>query len=377
MAINRSPYDDEIDFIEIIQTLWNGKWIILATTLISLLGIFSYFSFQKTIFNATTEIKPINSVNFSVYQFSNNLDFFKVTQDTLLSNYIEQLEIRNIFEEATVKYELLDREKFEDEQTFNEAVEKFAYSIKILPPGNVDGKTNGARRINWVIETEHYNKNKLKQFLSYVDSMANQNVRNNLQKSFKNSLVASKQKREFAIEDNITNIENAISDYDRMTSNKLFFLREQAAIARTLGVAKNTIEAQSFGTQNGIIASLETKTPYYLRGYEAIEKEIELIESRPNKLAFVDNLLKLEQAQRKLIQDGILLERAENLFKQTPIIKGDDFFAASMKSGSTKFSKKNRGKMIVVVTILGAIIAAFYVLVSNAMHRRKDNSVKV
>lgn len=372
MAINRSPYDDEIDFIEIIQTLWNGKWIILATTLISLLGIFSYFSFQKTIFNATTEIKPTNSVNFSVYQFSNNLDFFKVTQDTLLSNYIEQLEIRNIFEEATVKYELLDREKFEDEQTFNEAVEKFAYSIKILPPGNVDGKTNGARRINWVIETEHYNKNKLKQFLSYVDSMANQNVRNNLQKSFKNSLVASKQKREFAIEDNITNIENAISDYDRMTSDKLFFLREQAAIARTLGVAKNTIEAQSFGITNGIIA-----TPYYLRGYEAIEKEIELLESRPNKLAFVDNLLELEQAQRKLIQDGILLERAENLFKQTPIIKGDDFFAASMKIGSTKFSKKNRGKMIVVVTILGAIIAAFYVLVSNAMYRRKDNSVKV
>ena len=48
MPETRPPYDDEIELIEILQTLWNGKWIILATVLILSLGIYGYLSFQKT-----------------------------------------------------------------------------------------------------------------------------------------------------------------------------------------------------------------------------------------------------------------------------------------------------------------------------------------
>ena len=65
------------------------------------------------------------------------------------------------------------------------------------------------------------------------------------------------------------------------------FLREQSAIARKLGVKNNTIETQSFGGKNSVVTNVKTDTPLYLRGYEAIEKEIELIEARENKEAFV------------------------------------------------------------------------------------------
>ena len=50
----------------------------------------------------------------------------------------------------------------------------------------------------------------------------------------------------------------------------------------------------------GAVANVKSDTPFYLRGYEAIEKEIELIESREEVSAFVDGLLKLEQEKRFL-----------------------------------------------------------------------------
>jgi hypothetical protein len=59
------------------------------------------------------------------------------------------------------------------------------------------------------------------------------------------------------------------------------------AIARKLGIKKNTIESQMFDTQNTVVTNVKTDTPFYLRGYEAIEEEINLIKGRKNKSAFV------------------------------------------------------------------------------------------
>jgi len=396
MPETRPPYDDEIDLLEIFQTLWNGKWIILATVLILLLGIFGYVSFQKIDFKATTEIKPISSDNVDSYNAFNSqiykeekstfagtekyldLSFLTIDADKLLTFYIEQLNKRTVFEEAIVKYELLDPKNFDDEQTFNEEVVKFASEIEILPPINEDVKKKGGVRMNWLIEAEYYDENKWKQLLSYVASSTNQNVRNILQKSFENSLALAKQKQAFHIEDINTNIENALSDYDRTTSDRVYYLNEQAAIARKLGIARNTLEAQTFDGQNSMIANVKTEeTPYYLRGYDAIEKEIELIKIRQDKKAFMPDLIKLEQEKRNLKQDTIRYERVETSFNNTPIMKGDDFLAASIKVGSTEFKPKTR--MIVMFSlgaVLGGIIASIYLLISNAMRRRKNNSVK-
>ena len=370
MPETRPPDYDEIDLLEIFQTLWNGKRIILATTLISLLAMIGYLSFQKIDFKATTEVKPLFSFDLEIYKASNTQGFFEVTQDRLMSLFIEQLGERDVFEEAIVKYELLDPKNFEDEQTFNEAVTRLAYSIKLLPPV----ETKKQKRNKWVIEAEYYDKNKWIQFLYYVNSMANQILRNNLQKSFENALKIAKQRQDFQIEDINTKIENAKTDYEIETSNKLFYLKEQAAIARELGVAKNSLEAPTFGIQNNIIANLQTD---YLRGYEAIEKEIVLIESRQNKRAFVVGLLELEQEKRKIVQEGIMLVRAESLFKNTPIMDEDDFFAASVMVVETVFEdSKKKIIMLALAAILGGIIASLYVLIPIAMHRRKDNSVK-
>lgn len=168
-------------------------------------------------------------------------------------------------------------------------------------------------------------------------------------------------------------------------------------------MAKNTIEAQTFSAQNSVLANVKTDTPFYLRGYEAIEKEIELIETREDKKAFISGLLELEQKKRSLEQDRTLqrveknkafldslielekqkreieqnraLERAEALFALTPIMSGDDFSAVSLTVEATNFEpQSSRLLMLALAVIIGGIAGVVYVLISTAVRQRKEQT---
>ena len=518
MEDTKPHYDDEIDLVELAQTVWEGKWKIVAVVAFSVLSVFGFQTIQpQPNFEASTEIKPITSVEAERYRQSNALGFFEVSPNTLLNLYIEQLDERTLFEEAIRKYQLLDFERYEDKQAYEEAVIALASSIEILPPINIDGTEKGDVRRFWTIGFEYNDDDKWKQVLSSVDSLANQSVQQILQQRFQTSLSVAKQKQMFELEDiqtlmanakrdfdkemeefdlkqgfqledidtlienakrdfdkemeefeqnlvfkledvdtsienakrdfdkemeefeqnhrfNIedvtTQIANALADYERKTANRLAFLREQAAIARKLGVSKNTIEAQMFNAQNGVVANVKTDTPFYLRGYEAIEKEIELIETREDTRAFVTGLFELEQKKRELEQDktlqraelkkayedGLLelekqkrkveqdrtlqrveknkayldslielekkerqieqnkrLERAESLFNSTPIVSTDDFSAVSVTVDATAFETKSKKMlMLALAVVIGGMIGVMYVLISNAVRNRRQ-----
>lgn len=373
MEDTKPHYDDEIDLVELAQTVWDGKWKIFAVVTFSVLSVFGYQTIQpQPNFEATTEIKPITSVEAERYRQTNALGFFEVSPNTLLNLYIEQLDERTLFEEAIHRYEIVDAEKFEDEQAYEEAVIAVASSIELLPPINIDGADKGDVRRFWTIGFEYNDSDKWKQFLSSVDSLANQSVQQMLQQRFQTSLSVAKQKQMFEVEDIEIQIANALADYDRKTSNRLAYLSEQASIARKLGVEKNTIEAQTFTAQNGMVANVKTDTPFYLRGYGAIEKEIELIESRSQKEAFVGGLLELEQRQRALKQD-MTLERAETLITATPIFSANDFSAVSFTVEATTFETQNkRNLMLVLAVVIGGMVGVLYVLFASAVRNRKQ-----
>jgi len=123
-----------------------------------------------------------------------------------------------------------------------------------------------------------------------------------------------------------------------------------------------------------MIANVKTDTPFYLRGYEAIEKEIELIKSRTNKEAFVKGLVELEQNQRTLKQDK-MLERAESLFASTPILNTTDFSAVSVTVNATTFETKSKKMlMLALAVVIGGMVGVIYVLISSAVRNRKQQT---
>ena len=435
---------DEIDTIEVFLNILNNKLKIAAITAIFIiLSATQHFIFKPSI-NAKTKILPINIFEENLYLPYNS--FFetekvnedqklfqvrlnKIDKDYLLSLFLEELKTKKTVIEAIKKYQLIDQSKFDDEDKYSESVEKKAFSLNLLSPVNVDGSKKGETRLNWIIEFKTYDPKKWEEALIFIESEINNNIQKYLKqnfiitldnlklleqfkivdidkmidfekKNFDKKMKKFEMDLEFKLVDIKVKINNAINDYEVETKNRLAFLNEQAAIARTLDIKKNTIESQVFSTQNSVITNVKTDTPYYLRGYEAIEKNIHLIMNRTDKKPFVKGLLDLEKQKRDLEDDKTLeraernkifiekiltlensrrdllenksLERSENLFNDSPIVIDKNFRAANIIFLNTEYkSSYSLIKISLIAGIFGILFGIFYVLISISIQKRK------
>ena len=379
---------DEIDLIEVIVNIWNNKLKIAAITVIFIVASVAYYFAFKPSFTAKTEILPITIFKKNLYSAYNSLlapeaegdekknltqqGLNKINKNYLLSLFLEELQTKEIVTEAIKKYQLIDQSKFNDEDKYLEAVEKYALKLNLLRPINVDDSQRSETRLNWRIEFEINDQEKWEEALSFIDNEINKNIKNFLKINFNTTLNNLKLLDQFKLEDLNQKIEFAKNDYNIETSNRLAFLNEQASIARELNIKNNTLEVENFNTSSGgVISNLQTAKPYYMRGYSMIEKEIELIESRNNKDAFTKNLLDLEKQRRDLLEDKSL-ERIEQLFNSTPIMNGNNFKAAEIIYKDTEFEASfSLIKVVLFSGIFGIIFGMFYVLISNAIQQRK------
>ena len=114
MSVNETKYDDEIDLLSLIQTIWDGKWKIVFIVVVSLLSVLGFNILKPdTTFTATTVIKPITSVVFDKYILFNSslskikikdkeekvFNIFEITQKSLLELYIEVIEESSLLNE--------------------------------------------------------------------------------------------------------------------------------------------------------------------------------------------------------------------------------------------------------------------------------------
>ena len=200
--------------------------------------------------------------------------------------------------------------------------------------------------------------------LFYLNENVNEFVRDYIRIYFNNEILEMKQHFTYNLEDVETDIVNAKENYNRSTRDRLAFLNEQKAIARHLNVAKNTITAQTFITDTGVVANLQTEMPYYMRGYEMIEKEIELILNRSDKEAFMPVLISLEKNKRDILQSIQNLKRNEFAFEKTPVFDLDNFYAGNLDIRTTIFIRQNTTKSLSVklmlAVLIGGILGVFF-----------------
>ena len=194
MLKNSQIDNDEINLIELIYTVWKGKWKIIAVAVvITLLAFIAQTTYQLTktnSFTAITEIKPINSLAINKYFALNNtielsdgnFNSQKITKSNLLNLYIETLNDNSIFEDAMRKLNFLDASQYSDKQKYNEAITKLASSVGIFS-AIIDKRKLGNVEISYqTINFTHHDDKKWKNALIYVDELANQLVKKNYQK---------------------------------------------------------------------------------------------------------------------------------------------------------------------------------------------------
>ena len=353
------------------------------------LALIGYQSTKTKNFTAITEIKPIRSLELNKYLTLNKLNKFtdtdtdtdtdskfqKITKSNLLNLYLEILNDKSIFEDAFRKFNFLDVSQYSDEQKYNEEIIKLASSVKILLP-LVDAK-RGKKNLETSYHTisfTHHDAEKWKSVLTHVDEFANKLVKKTLIEEFNNTLIFLKYERKYKLEDISIEIDNLLLYYEREISDQLAYLKEQSEIAKKLGIAKNTIEVQTFGNQNALLSNVQTDSPFYLRGYEAINKEIELIRSRKDKKAFTKGLFNLEKKKRTIEQDQTI-ERAK-LALQSNLQDNSNFSAASINAITTKFEYKNYKNIYLAAIVIGLMVGVFYVIISNAFQSQRVSRKK-
>ena len=267
---------------------------------------------------------------------------------------------------STYKFNLINKNDFDSETEYKDAIEKFVSQIEVLRPI----KEKDEIRLHHVLSAKYNDKDKWKDFRRFVNNEANRKVKASIINRFSTVISIQKQKKDFALEDINIKIDNVKNDYDRYTKDRLAFLTEQAAIARKLDIQKNTIASQRFSTQNTFVTNVKTDAPFYLRGYLAIEEEIKQTTTRNDKNAFTKDLFKLEQQKRTLEQDETI-QRAIDLFNKTPLNQ-NEFQATIVKVATTDYEENNKNYLYYPLAIvLGGIIGVVYVLIANAFKNRR------
>ena len=124
---------------------------------------------------------------------------------------------------------------------------------------------------------------------------------------------------------------------------RLDYLKEQSAIARALNVVDNQTESGNLNYQSSASFFMNIENiAYYLRGYKAIDKEIELIQNRSyQNLEFIKQEINdLKDLKINYVDYNVYLIEIESL--------------------------KNTKLILMVSTLLGLIIGVFFVTIFNA-----------
>ena len=373
---------DEIDLIQVFINIWNNKLKIAVITLIFVfLSVGQYFIFKPK-FTAKTEILPINIFENNLYSSYNSLlAHTKKSEDQRISNinknyllnlFLEEMQTKEIVVKAIKDFQLIDRKKFDNEDKYLKAVKKKALKLDLLRPVNVDGKSKKVKpRVNWTIKFQIYDVDKWESALRFIENEINNKIQKYLKGYFNTTLNNLKLLDQFELEDLDLKIKNLKNDYDTETNNRIAFLKEQELIARKLNIENNTLEVENFSTSSGVISTLQTAKPYYMRGYSMIEKGIELIETRTNKDAFTKDLFDLEKQRRTLLEDKSL-KRIERLFNATPIFTTNDFKAAKIVYQNTEYKTSfTLIKTILIAGFFGITFGLFYVYILIGLQKRK------
>ena len=325
MKKNSPLYDDEIDLIALFKIIWDGKIKILLITIISFFVGFLYNSQIPVNYTNSLTIKPSKPTEFLKLENTNKL--LKSNQSNqsnqfYLDRFINELgdyeEFLLIIQNTKKIQEHFSKHNIEDKE-----IEMYKYTslLGIIPPNK--------NQNNYIINFIWHDPDEARKVL--------EDTLNLVSKNFKEIIDLE--------------LEQFLEYEKKLSKNKdtirLDYLREQSAIAKELNIIDNQIDKANL-SQTSVSLNINTADiAYYLRGYKAIDKEIDLIKNRDYQIY-------------KLIEQEVDSFKAKN-------IKFVDYNVYLMDVKSLK----DRKLILVISILIGLIVGIFYVLIRNAFQAKK------
>ena len=384
--------DDNIDLFSVFETLWDGKWKIIFFIFVSSIASISYLSYTPNSFKVTTKLQQ-SSVNLyfkykylndilemdrdindqlDYYEVFNNEKTFENNKPVLKQTFIDDSfsvdsplifemfinEFNDYEEMVTVLSEndyVKDKIKKLNDNDKRKALINFAKNFVIIKP--YEDAEFREISFTWHKINEGiflFNKalnltliNVQKSLLMEIDNLAN-------------SIDLANQRKK----DSFNILLKSIRELNEiMRIKRTRYLTEQSDIAKELGIEKNQLDKLTIESPD---------YPYYLRGFKAIDKELDLIKSRSGQ----DNDL-MSKGYLSLKRKLILIEndiRSKQLRVANEMIKKDNISKWVNFNLELAEMKSNKKPLLYILfsIIIGGVLGAVYVLISKAQRERKN-----
>jgi LPS O-antigen subunit length determinant protein (WzzB/FepE family) len=210
--------DDEIDLMELVANLWDGKWLIAGITFCAVLISTGYSILSPKNFALTYQLNPISSSMATQYE---QLNAYSQQSDQVLLIDASRL-YKAALDELNSREPLIDAAQqvvaaYDDLEprtdNFQEVVESLAYGVEISPSEELEG--------SWLLEWDSRNEQRAREFLDLTVKLTNERVQKFVTGLFNDRLNILENQHKNDIEDLNTKISESISVYEMKRDRRI------------------------------------------------------------------------------------------------------------------------------------------------------------
>ena len=384
--INKS-YNDEIDLSNLLKIIWEGKIKVILIVSITFIAAFIYNSKQENIYKFSTIIKPaqhnvfikytsLNSILESAGLYQNvetkngylidNQGIFKL----IVNEFEDREEVVSILRKNDYVKKIIENMSDENQKRTLFRLAKSFYIYK--PKKDLD--------IDYILNFTWYDAREGEEILDKAILLVLDNVKNIVVKDIKN-LAKSIETKNFQKSESLKlKLELLAQSQLEKDEAQIQFLREQSFIAKELGIKNNSmdyyISSDDFENKESanvsfLLGSVNNKVPYYIRGYKAIDTEINLIINRTKeeKLLLIDQYFLIKNSLIEIESDLI----SNKLYESVSTLENDNLITwVDYKLFLGKSRLLNNYKMYLILSIvLGMIAGLTYIFIENFFYKKK------
>lgn len=366
--------EDEVDLIELLQTIWKGKWLILKTICICVvLVVFTLFVLPES-YRVSAQLSPGAHSIFIKYTPLNRLldknQFdYVIGSDVVFSMFIDEFNDYEEMQKALSSNDfVINHLEGLNEIEKGQKIVDYAKLFVITPPK--------LKKTNWSISYQWHDVLEGRLILSKAIANVLQKVRATIVSDIyylAKEVKAYKQRERDMLSNKLASIVE-IGNLEH--TKRIQFLSEQSKIAEALGLEVNMLDAKELknSSGNGVALQIMSKdTPFYLRGYKSINQEISLLSHRTKEQRHLmsSGYVEVKRKLRELESDLSEKQLLDNL----KIINTDDvnrWISVNLDLAETK--QRKRPIVFIVISILvGGMLGVMYVLVAAEFARRRES----
>lgn len=403
--------NDEIDLRELIRSLWDQRWIIVAITafitLIAALYAFlatPYYRVQSILrpvevgvldsLNATEvyELKPLEAlarVSGGLSSYGNRLEFFQTHEELFADLAREGLTAEQAFEDFNSEaFAMLYPDPKKNQGEF--------VGMALTYPASMDGVSVVNEFVAFVLQQE---RERVASDLAVVIANRKANIEQRIEAA-RASYQANKEAeiatlleeaalKRAKLEDELRALR---AELKIRRENRLNVLEEAIRIARSLGIRKPTTPTAMADAGQGVRTEITSREiPLYFLGVDALEAEREVLRARTSddfveprigeiqkELDMLRHNRQVEVLQQRQDEDLYLKELAK-LREEAARLDGIEFDASTLQLARIdqpaqqplKRLKPKRALVLALGVVLGGMLGVFVALMRNLLQPRR------